>query len=168
MTALLPDTLRTSLIQVVRETGSNYCERNIRENLMGSDVAMWYPDNNKDVIGQFCDLVSNAYKTCPQVSSSGNQWTKRTKTIEIFQEFASKNKISSTVTYLKYEQCKVEGFFDHPDVGSVFCTGLLYLKDITRGLLHVAKLDLPDFFSPGDLLLVDLRQIHSVTKLARY
>ncbi len=165
--ALLPNTLLRSLIQVVGETESNFSMRNIRENLVDSDVAMWYLENNNDVIGQVCDLVSSAYKTCLHVSGRGNQWAKRTETIEIFEEFVSKSKIPSTVTYLKYEQGKIQGCVDHQDVDSIFCTGLLYLKDTTRGRLHVANHDLPEFFSPGDLLLMDPCQIHSVTKLAR-
>ncbi len=57
---------------------------------------------------------------------------------------------------------------DHQDVDTVFCTGLVYLIDTIRGRLHIAKHGLPEFFSSGDLVLIDPWQIHSVTKLAKY
>ena len=65
-----------------------------------------------------------------------------------------------------YEKDKIQGCVDHQDVDSVFRTGLLYLQDTTRRRLDIAKHDLPEFFSPGDFLPMDPRQIHSVTKLA--
>ena len=52
-------------------------------------------------------------------------------------------------------------------MNSAFCTVHFYLKDTTRGRLHVARHDLLKFCSPGDLLLMDQGRIHSVTKLAR-
>ncbi len=44
---------------------------------------------------------------------------------------------------------------------------LLYFQDANKGRLHFQNHDLPEFFSPGDLLLMDHRQIHFVTKLGR-
>ena len=66
--ALLTDILLTSLIQFVQDTESNYSKWNISENLMDSDVVMWYLDNNNYTIGQDFDLNSKAYNTCWQVS----------------------------------------------------------------------------------------------------
>ena len=52
-------------------------------------------------------------------------------------------------------------------VDSIFCTALLYLKDITIGRLHVDNVDFPELFYPGEVVFMDPRQEHEVTKCIR-
>ncbi len=106
-------------------------------------------------------------KAAWKLSGSAADSNRRSDTIEAFNEFESKKKILSLVTYLKYEKDNIQGCVDHQDVDRVFRTGLLYVQDTIRGCLHISEHDLPEFLSPGNLLLMDPGQKHSVTKLAR-
>ena len=73
----------------------------------------------------------------------------------------------SLITYLKYEADNEHGTVKRQDVDSIFCTALLYLKDTTTGRLHVYNVDLPELFYLCDVVFMDLRQEHEVTKCIR-
>ncbi len=166
MPDLLPTTLLPALIRAVQNYESTYSKRNISKNLDNSDVTIWYLDENEEIDFQVRELASNSHRAFLHDSADGSQLTRIFDAIKTFDELVSKNKIPSTMTYLKFEPGKVQGCIDHRDVDSVFSTGLLYLRDTTRGQLDVEKHDLPQFFSPGDFLVIDPRRINSVPNFA--
>ena len=91
----------------------------------------------------------------------------RDDTIQACNELVLKSRVPSSVSYLKYDANTMQGAVKHQDVDAVFCTALLYIQDTCTGRLHIENTDLLEFFLPGDVVFIDPRRIHEITKCAR-
>lgn len=154
---------------MLMETEKNGKKRNIEETLESSDVSMWYLDIDHQVIinliGTICDAFVSFLETCE--SKSDRDLPLKRERIEVFKKFAGEKKVPSVVSYLKYEIGKEQGTVKHQDVDATFCTALLYISDTSTGRLHCENTDLPEIFNPGDVVFMNPRQLHEVTKCAR-
>ena len=154
---------------MLAETEKTLGKRNIEETLESSDVPMWYLDMEHNVITNLIRIVCDAFVSFLESYESkySRDLTLKRETIEVFKKFTREKKVPSVVTYLKYDVGKEQGTVRNQDVDATFCTVLLYLSDTSKGRLHCENTDLPEIFNPGDVVFMNPRQLHEVTKCAR-
>ena len=129
----------------------------MNETLLGSDAKLRFLDRTPENVRSVCDCIKNVLANIIQDESAKNA----------LLEFVSNRRLPGLASYLFYESGHEQGRSEHQDVDSVFCTAFVFIKDSTKGRLHVRGYDLPEHFDTGDVLLMDSRVHHWVNFSAR-
>ena len=164
---LIDVTLMKRLTKLVQRAEKSYQRRCMSETLVDSYVSMWYLQKPNSTLVDICDVIARKFLQVVENGGLRRYHHLRKQTCSSFRTMAESKRVPSLVTYLKYEEGKTNGCPRHQDVDAVFFTALLYLKDSPLGHLHIAKVDLPKLFYPGDVVIMDPRVEHWVDEVMR-
>ena len=147
---LLSSSILSQLNELSEKTEEEELKRDIVETLTDSDVPMCCLDKDNQHLKEASVLLCKGHSRIVERGSDDKNNAVRDQTIQACNELLEKTRVSSLVSCLKYEANIAQGAVKHQNLGTVFCTALLYIQDSYTGRLHIENTDLQEIFLTGE------------------
>ena len=121
------------------------------ETLLGSDNPLWYIDDNSETNASVFRIIQKEFSNL----------LPKQQLMDVFNDFVESGKLPTLVKLIAYAVGKECGLEAHQDVDCVFFTCHVMVQDSTEDRLHISRVDLPEKFDAGDMVMMDPRLWHS-------